>query len=466
MPDPISWYALGRTISDPTTIMEAIDQKILEHNQDPGAHGFNDEALYLHRNQYLIDHLNYSIYNIKLNPASRPIKAFVDVGGAAEFSDIQKAIDYVSSLGGGKIVIKAGVYNLNSSIYLKSNISLVGENAASTILRFNVSSPYPGYGVKAIGDNSPYSTGTVSVNYNSKTVTGSGTAFLSNVSSGDYIRLNGVWYEIASVDSDTQLTLKNKYLDFSLSGASYVCASFIEDVLVQDLTIEGTAGKIFNEFKYVSRGTFKNINGGESHPTELSLTNCVDSKIEDCDLVEVSMGGSSYCHLFQNNSNYPTGVIIDDCFDSTIIANVISGSESRGIHIRDSKRVVLSASFISVYDWEAIKIENCSNVIVNANNLISQGPGNAPGIIFDSTHYSILVNNNLRKSWSTGVSFIASCFNRLLGNSTENVSGYSVKFDSNSHYNLLSGHLSFKSSSGLVQDLGVGNKVGSDNLAV
>jgi len=83
MPDPISWYALGRDVNDPQTILEAVDEKILAHNLDPSAHGQSDEAVYNHRISQLLDHVNYSIYNIKLHPETRPIKAFVDAGGAA-----------------------------------------------------------------------------------------------------------------------------------------------------------------------------------------------------------------------------------------------------------------------------------------------------------------------------------------------------------------------------------------------
>jgi len=73
-----------------------------------------------------------------------------------------------------------------------------------------------------------YTTGTVSVTSGSATVTGSGTAFSSFVSAGDYFRIDddgtgssSYWYQIDSVDSDTQLTLTSNYLGNSGSSLSY-----------------------------------------------------------------------------------------------------------------------------------------------------------------------------------------------------------------------------------------------------
>ena len=147
MPDPISWYALGRDVNDPQTILEAVDEKILTHNLDPSAHGQSDEAVYNHRISMLLDHVNYSIYNIKLHPETRPIKAFVDAGGAAEFSKIQDAIDYVHALGGGRIFVKAGTYYPKDDVSLYSDIQIEGEDRDTVIFDFEDAV----YGFEAVG---------------------------------------------------------------------------------------------------------------------------------------------------------------------------------------------------------------------------------------------------------------------------------------------------------------------------
>ena len=61
MPDPITWYLLGRTVDDTQSIDEGIDAKLLTHNLDPSAHGQSGETVYEHRNDTDLDHLDGSI---------------------------------------------------------------------------------------------------------------------------------------------------------------------------------------------------------------------------------------------------------------------------------------------------------------------------------------------------------------------------------------------------------------------
>lgn len=66
-----------------------------------------------------------------------------------------------------------------------------------------------------------YSTGTVSVTQGSKVVTGSGTTWLANVDPGMLLRLAGSYYVVASVDSNTQVTLAEGYLGATAATQSY-----------------------------------------------------------------------------------------------------------------------------------------------------------------------------------------------------------------------------------------------------
>jgi len=137
MPDPITWYTLGRVTGDPERIMEAIDAKLLSHNEDPSAHGQTAEAVYAHRNDPTFDHPQYTIYNIKMAPSTRTVKAFCDAGGAAEFEKIQDAINYVNQTGGGTIHIKPGTYTQTKNITLYNNIDLIGEDRTDCIIDFD-----------------------------------------------------------------------------------------------------------------------------------------------------------------------------------------------------------------------------------------------------------------------------------------------------------------------------------------
>lgn len=70
---------------------------------------------------------------------------------------------------------------------------------------------------------SQYQDGTVSVTNGSNVVTGSGTLWLANISIGDLFTKEGdkVAYTVASVPSDTQITLTGNYGGATSSGSNY-----------------------------------------------------------------------------------------------------------------------------------------------------------------------------------------------------------------------------------------------------
>ena len=70
---------------------------------------------------------------------------------------------------------------------------------------------------------SQYSTGTASVTNGSATVTGTNTLWLANVTAGDSFTVagDGVMYDVASVDTDTQVTLSVAYAGVTASGVVY-----------------------------------------------------------------------------------------------------------------------------------------------------------------------------------------------------------------------------------------------------
>jgi len=66
-------------------------------------------------------------------------------------------------------------------------------------------------------------TGTLTFTNASDTVSGSGTAFTSEVASRDYIRVEGSpeWYRVLSIESDTSLTMGSVFQEATVSDAGY-----------------------------------------------------------------------------------------------------------------------------------------------------------------------------------------------------------------------------------------------------
>jgi len=57
----LTWGLIAKSVEDKTTIDEEIDAKISTHTLDPSAHGQTNEALWAHREQEIIDHIDGSI---------------------------------------------------------------------------------------------------------------------------------------------------------------------------------------------------------------------------------------------------------------------------------------------------------------------------------------------------------------------------------------------------------------------
>ncbi|GAG08138.1 unnamed protein product, partial [marine sediment metagenome] len=78
-----------------------------------------------------------------------------------------------------------------------------------------------------------YFAGTVDVAKDSQIITGTGTFWLANISAGDEIGIGSTgppsitkWYEIASVDTNTQITLTTYYKESDATGQSYCIAEW------------------------------------------------------------------------------------------------------------------------------------------------------------------------------------------------------------------------------------------------
>ena len=76
-------------------------------------------------------------------------------------------------------------------------------------------------GGEAISLNGDRLKGTISVTNGSSTVTGAGTAFSSQLSVGSRIAINSVFYSVATITSDTAMTLTKNYAGLTASALTY-----------------------------------------------------------------------------------------------------------------------------------------------------------------------------------------------------------------------------------------------------
>lgn len=92
-------------------------------------------------------------------------------------------------------------------------------------------------------------TGTISITHGSTSVTGSGTAFLSQLVAGDFIEAGGYWWEVVTVTNNTSATLYRSYGGTTVSGVASrklgvtsTGASAASTTVIQTVSASGTAG--------------------------------------------------------------------------------------------------------------------------------------------------------------------------------------------------------------------------------
>lgn len=128
------WGLLAKTTEDSTTIDEEIDSKIDAHNDDPNAHGLADQAIEVHRQSEVIDHLAESVVNDKLAINSRYFNAIVDPSDDNAFDTVQGALDYCVANGFGNIYIVAGTHYVSADLLIDPRISIYGDGVDETII--------------------------------------------------------------------------------------------------------------------------------------------------------------------------------------------------------------------------------------------------------------------------------------------------------------------------------------------
>jgi len=177
-----------------------------------------------------------AVTNEKINISSRSYQAIVSTTiGDGNYRDIQQAINYVhNEIGYGNIFVRSGTYTPDADVILYSNIELEGESKENTIIDFEGGA----FELQIKGTRNGAPTGTISIAQNSKTVTGVTTAFLSEVSEGNYLYFNNVAYKVGSVTNNTTLTLINTYRGTAVSGlATWNIWDAIEGVRVSKIQV-------------------------------------------------------------------------------------------------------------------------------------------------------------------------------------------------------------------------------------
>ena len=388
--------------------MEAIDEKLVAHNADASAHGLTDEAVHTHRTDQLFDHPQYSVYNIKMAPSTRTVKAFCDIGGAAEFEDIQEAIDYVHAVGGGTVFIKAGTYSLSSNINLYSDIELLGEDDDTTILDFG---------------------GNMAVIL----------AFGTVANPMRNIRIRN-------------LCVKNS-LDGVYGGITF---DYVFDSIIERCKFDGNINPPngscdidFIDSQRIRVQDCRSVNGGAF----LWLIRCDHITIDSCNVDGKDFGDATYTCVEVWVS--PNTSFIRNRFESYAMNCIIIHS--------DSSDAVIIGNFIFEHDGFAIVFGGVDYFIISDNVIVSES-ATYDGIAFSASTRCLISGNIIRDAGGDGIVFDTSDDSIIDGNIITGCGGWGVNItDAASDRNLIHGNNLRGNTAGTLNDAGT-NTVAADNV--
>jgi len=406
----ICWGALGKSANDPTTIDEQIDADILAHNAELTAHGLSGYAVYNHRADDPLDHPDETVTNAKILAMARAHTVIVDAGGEGDYTDIQDAIDFVHGLGGGSILIRDGTYTSSVNIDLESNISIKGETPLGAKVIFDAINQ----GFSAIGDSSPYSTGTISINNDSTSVVGVGTNWDPEASAGQYIRINNRWFEIETVVDDTHITLIEDYRGVDISGDTYEIATMKTDIEVEGLSIEGDGFNPRNIFDYTVRATFRNMHRTGGQTSLMILKHSKDTAILESDGFKIWLERGNQYRVLNNATLGGTGVIMRYCRDGYVNNNIINVDGNPAISMLDSDSMNVSDNKSRTNGGNCIEMIGCNFNTIEGNYAID----GYTGVSLSGCSYNRIVNNSVEEISTVGIRLLSTSIHNTISNNT------------------------------------------------
>jgi len=335
--------------------------------------------------------------------------------------DIQNYLDILNQNGGGTLNLNpVDTFVATSNLTYYDNVTINGNGGT---IDFGGT-----YQLLAEGTDA-YSTGTLAVNYNSTTITGTGTVWTADMV-GQSILIGDYWYEIATRVSNTSITLTTPYIGLNITGASYVIATTIYNIGLENITLQNASGTLF-KFRYVDTLNMDRLTivdaGQAIDGDDSAYLNWKNSDADSC-TVGITLDNVPFI-VFNNNAvtsiSGGAGISLNKCNNSAV--GILSIQDVTGVGIKFA-----NTSNLGLVNYSII---NCSShgVELTAGNsdidLISGyiNTCGGDGIKLTATTDNISINtNSLLNNTGYGINIAnANCDdNMILGNSfTNNTAG-------------------------------------------
>ncbi len=344
--------------------------------------------------------------------------------------NLQDLIDEVA-VTGGTLGLRNGYYPLDNDLNIPSGVYLRGETIEGAILDFLDNT----HGIKSIGTN-VYKDGFVDATPGDIVVTGIGTTWTDvDMANAPWIFLQESWAEIASIESDTSLTLVSPYSWSPLSNSAYVIATPVTDTQVLYLTILNADVGVLAQ--YQRNFGFDSLMIASSG-VGMSVTDSANGTFNNVGTYYCGYGQVyTNCHLMENKTPGVVGCLdfglrLDRCANISIVNAFIGGNGTNGLELDTCNSVTVGGTFLANTLDGASILDSYSCALTG-----SSFSGNANGV-------------EISNSSEVGVN---------LGGINGNA-GYGVTIDATSTDNMIVGcSFTFNGSGGL-NDLGVNTEIG------
>ena len=315
------------------------------------------------------------------NVGQATYQCVVDQAGRGEYTSFGAAL----AAGHTSIYARNGTYIETSDIVIPDRAQIVGETIGGVFIYF--AGTASSVKADAIGAGSVYSTGTVSIAYGSSTVTGVGTAFQTNASPGQFIKLCGSFYTISAIASQTSLTISDTFQGETVSGAPYRIQSMYSGILLRNIIVlASTSTGIY--LRSLRNSVIENV----------AVKGCNSNiYVADCFTVQVVNGTS--------DSSIGNGIVFDRCSNVLTHGFGVTNCTGNAINVQNECEIVnVNNVFCSCNAGTALNVTGgstkvtCNNVIFDGN--AGKGVNTEPG-----TGTCVMLGCQLLNHGSDGVDF-------------------------------------------------------------
>ena len=325
--------------------------------------------------------------------------ATVDLNGAGDYTTVYDALN----AGHKTIFVKKGIYTETNDLILPDKATLIGESASETIINLSGT-----ISVRCDGNGGTDETaGTITYTTDSTIVTGIGTAF-TNLSVGDFILLSHNFYEIASIESNTSLTLSKTFRGASGINQTYIGQSMKTGILIRNFIIANSTGT-----------------GLYLRAIRHSILNNV--AVRSCALnMEILQSGSNNFIGFVSHDSGTNGIVFTNNFSNSIYACEVYNSDNHGVLFNGTTNaIIINGLLSSNNDGNGLNFMGTASHINVLDSICVNNDGK--GINAEATTRSIIVNNcTLSDNGIDGIDFNGS--NNMVSNCViKNNGGYGVQ---------------------------------------